>query len=111
MFGAFLGARRFRLFDWLNAATGWDLTPNDYMELAGDIHTLKQAFNVKHGIEPRDFKIGDRALGRPPQTEGANKGRSVEIEAMMTHYWEQFGWNPETGKPDPRVVEKMGHAA
>ena len=111
LFAAFIGARRFRLFDWLNAATGWDLTPNDYMDLAGDIHTLKQAFNVKHGIEPRDFKISDRALGRPPQTEGANKGRSVDIEAMMTHYWAQFGWDPQTGKPGRQIMEKLGHTA
>jgi aldehyde:ferredoxin oxidoreductase len=80
------------------------------MDLAGDIHTLRQAFNVKHGIEPRDFKISDRALGRPPQTEGANKGRTIDVEAMMTHYWAQFGWDPQTGKPDRQIMEKLDHA-
>ena len=99
MFGVFLGARRIRIFDWINAATGWTLTPEQYMEKAADIHTMKQSFNVKHGLEPKNIKLQDRVLGRPVQTRGANKGRSIEIEAMMSRYWEQFGWNAETGKP------------
>jgi aldehyde:ferredoxin oxidoreductase len=81
------------------------------MELAGDIQTLKQAFNVKHGIEPKDLKISDRALGRPVQNEGANKGRTIEIEEMMVHYWEEFGWDQATGKPRRETLERMGVSA
>ena len=29
LFGGFLGANRIRIFDWLNAATGWRLTPEE----------------------------------------------------------------------------------
>ena len=104
MFGAFIGAKRIRIFDWMNAAAGWTLTPEQYLDKAAGIHTLKQAFNVKHGIEPDKLKISERALGRPAQAEGANKGRSIEIEAMMRRYWEQFGWDADTGKPDPARI-------
>lgn len=104
MFGSFLGAKRFRVFEWLNAATGWNYTPEQYMEKAADIHTLKQSFNVKHGIEPNKIKISERALGRPVQTEGANKGRSIKIEEMMSRYWKQFGWDSVTGKPEVKQV-------
>jgi aldehyde:ferredoxin oxidoreductase len=107
LFGVFLGAKRIRIFDWINAATGWNLTPNQYLDKAADIQTLKQAFNVKHGLEPKKMKISERALGRPAQTEGANKGRSIEIEAMMSRYWEQFGWNGDTGIPSVEQVEKI----
>ena len=99
MFGAFLGAKRIRIFDWLNAATGWDYTPNEYMDTGKKIQTLKQAFNIKHGIEPKDFKIGNRVLGNPAQTKGANKNITIDIEKMMADYWEKFGWDPLTGKP------------
>jgi len=105
MFGAFIGAKRIRIFDWMNAATGWHLTPEEYMEKAAGIHTLKQSFNVKHGLEPKQIKINERALGRPVQTEGANKGRSVEIEVMMKRYWEQFGWDGNTGRPLDEQME------
>lgn len=107
LFASFLGAKRFPLFQWINAATGWQLTPNEYMDLAGEIHTVKQAFNVKQGIEPKSCKISDRALGRPVQAKGANKGRSIDIEAMMTHYWEQFGWDSQTGKPSQETMKRL----
>jgi aldehyde:ferredoxin oxidoreductase len=99
MFGAFIGAGRLPLFGWLNAATGWDRTPGQYMDIGGRIQTLRQAFNVKHGIEPSKVAISRRALGIPPQKEGANKGRSVDLDPVVSDYWEEFGWDPGTGVP------------
>jgi len=86
MFGLFVGAKRVPTFDWLNAATGWQLTPEEYMTIGERIQTLKQAFNVKHGIEPRDNFLSNRALGKIPQKEGANKGRSVDLEKLAPDY-------------------------
>jgi aldehyde:ferredoxin oxidoreductase len=108
MFGAFLGANRLPLFDWLNAATGWKKTPDQYMEIGERIQTLRQLFNVKHGIEPQNYKMSDRALGRPPLKEGANKGRSIDIEKMMGDYWEYFGWDTKTGKPTDECLKRLG---
>jgi aldehyde:ferredoxin oxidoreductase len=108
LFGVFLGIKRIPTFDWINAATGWDLSPNDYMDIGERIQTIKQAFNVKHGIEPRDFKLSDRALGVPPLTEGANKGRSVAIDKLRRDYWQHFGWDQETGKPTEAALKRLG---
>jgi aldehyde:ferredoxin oxidoreductase len=99
MFGAFVGTHRLPLFEWLNAATGWSKTANEYMEMGAHIQTLRQSFNVRHGIEPKQVKASERSLGRPVQTRGANRGRAVELEPMMRDYWEELGWDPETGKP------------
>jgi aldehyde:ferredoxin oxidoreductase len=107
MFGVFLGARRIRIFDWINAATGWEWTPEQYMEKAADIHTLKQAFNIRHGIDPRQSKLSGRALGRPLQHEGANKGRAIDIEALMKGYWEDFGWDGDTGRPPEERIQTI----
>jgi aldehyde:ferredoxin oxidoreductase len=107
LFGAFLGAKRIRIFDWLNAATGWHLSPDQYMEIGANIQTLKQAFNVHHGIEPRANRISDRALGRPPQTRGANKGCSIDIDILMKEYWELSGWDRETGVPSQKEIDKL----
>jgi aldehyde:ferredoxin oxidoreductase len=107
LFGLFLGAKRIPTFDWLNAATGWEKTPEAYMEIGERIQTLKQAFNVKHGIEPKANFISSRALGKEPQKEGANKGRSVDIEKLAPDYWEQFGWDTQTGKPTEETMKKL----
>ncbi len=104
LFGAFLGAHRFPVFAWLNAATGWAYSPEDYMAMGTRVQHLRQGFNLRHGIDPRRFKMSDRALGRPPMRHGANEGRTIPIEEMMREYWQAFGWNPDTGAPDARAV-------
>lgn len=111
LFGGFLGTKRIRIFDWLNAATGWHLTPEQYMEIGTNIQTLKQAFNVRQGLLPKDNRISDRLLGLPAQTRGANKGRSVDIEPLMKDYWSLFGWDPETGIPSQETIDKIASIA
>lgn len=108
MFGCFLGVKRTPTFDWLNAVTGWNKTPNEYMEMGERIQTLKQAFNIRQGIDPWKNKLSSRGLGTPPQAEGANKNRSVPIDKMMADYWEMFGWDPTTGKPTEKAMSKLG---
>lgn len=108
MFGTFIGIKRTPTFDWLNAATGWNKTPEEYMEIGERIQTLRQAFNIKHAIDPKANKLSDRALGRPPQAQGANKGRTVDIEKMMSDYWAEFGWDTGTGKPADETLTRLG---
>jgi aldehyde:ferredoxin oxidoreductase len=107
LFGAFLGAQHLPVFEWLNAATGWQNTPDAYMQIGERIQTLKQLFNIKHGIKPHKVTMSDRALGRPPLTAGANKGRTIQIEKMMRDYWEELGWNTKTGKPTAETVKRL----
>lgn len=108
LFGAFLGLHRLPLFEWLNAATGWEKTPEDYMEIGERIQTLKQAFNVKHGVDPKKYMPNERTIGLPPQKKGANKGRSVDIDKMIKDYWNQFGWDVQTGKPTAGKLDDLG---
>jgi aldehyde:ferredoxin oxidoreductase len=98
LFGLQMGVTRLPLFDWLNAATGWDKTPRDYWEIGARIQTLKQAFNVKQGIDPKAMKVNDRMLGKTPQ-EGANKGHTMDLDKMVSDYWSLFDWDPQTGRP------------
>ena len=108
MFGSFLGSKRIPVFDWINAAAGWKKTPEEYMRIGERIQTLKQAFNVKQGIDPASLRISARALGLPPMTRGANKGYSVDIGALTKGYWKHFGWDPDTGKPKPETLRELG---
>ena len=67
------------------------------------IQTIKQAFNVKHGIEPESFRIKDRCAGIPPLSEGANKGRTVDIDSLMKGYWKEYGWD-DKGRPSEGLL-------
>ena len=107
IFGTYLGAKRIPTFDWINAATGWNRTPEEYMEIGERIQTLKQSFNIKQGIEPKDNRLSERASGIPPLEEGANEGRTVDIDRMMSDYWKQFGWDEKTGKPTAEAMSRL----
>jgi aldehyde:ferredoxin oxidoreductase len=108
MFGAFMGASRIPLFDWLNAATGWGWAPEDYMAAGSRIETLRQAFNVREGIDPWKNVANARALGRPPQDHGPNKGRTIDVEPFMKDFWQEMGWERETGRPTAEAMAAAG---
>jgi ferredoxin len=108
MFGAFLGASRLNFFEWLNAATGRGKTPEKYMKIGKRIQTLKQVFNIDHGIDPWALKVGERAIGNPPLAEGPNEGRKVPLDQMMKDYWAEMGWDPQTGKPTLATLKELG---
>lgn len=108
LFAMIMGVQHWNLFGWLNAATGWNKTPDEYMEIGRRMQTLRQMFNVKHGIEPLTFKMHTLMAGDPPLKEGPLKGRSVPIEAMMMQHWKHFGWDEKTGVPLPETLGKMG---
>jgi len=104
LFGLFLGVHRVPLFEWLNAATGWEKTAADYMEAGTRIQTVKQLFNIRQGIDPRSVTAPDRTLGRPPQERGANRNREIDEKTLKREYWKAFGWNPETGIPEKKPL-------
>ncbi len=108
LFGVMIGAGRTPTFEWLNAATGWRKTPAEYIEIGARIQTVKQLFNIKHGIDPRAVKMNERVLGKPAQAEGANKGRSMDLENAKGDYWRQFGWDAETGRPTAASLAGYG---
>lgn len=107
LFGAFLGVSRLPIFEWLNAAAGWTYTPHDYMHTGARIQALKQMFNYRHGAPLRhDFPA--RAAGQPPQRAGANRGRTLDLDGMVRAYWTASGWDPHTGLPTLKTLEKLG---
>ena len=106
-FGAYIGVDRFPIFEWINAATGWQQSPEEYMAIGARIQTLKQAFNIRHGIDPKMSRPNPRALGEPPLTDGANRGRRVDLGRMMSDYWQHFKWNRETGQPSDAMLEEI----
>jgi aldehyde:ferredoxin oxidoreductase len=102
-----MGAHRLPLFDWLNAATGWEHSPEAYLITGHRIQAVKQLFNIKQGVMPRDIHISRRVLGNPPQQEGANKGVTIPLEKLRRYYWSELGFNPETGVPTAECLARL----
>ena len=108
MFGAMLGVDNIPVFEWLNAATGWHMTPKEYMTAGRRIQTVRQLFNVREGIDLHSLAISPRAAGHPPLQRGANRGRSIPLTALMHDYWELIGWDPDTGIPTAQTLQELG---
>lgn len=109
LFGALIGVQRLPIFEWLNAATGLQKTPDEYMQMGQEILDLRQAFNLRHGA-PARHPVNPRALGQPPQTEGANAGRSVPLDELVRLYWQEMGWD-EQGCPQNGTLAHIGSEA
>lgn len=101
------GMNHFKLFDYLNAATGWNKTPNEYMTIGLRMQTLRQCFNIREGINPRDFKMNERISGNPPLTEGPLKGKTFDMDEMMSLHYQFMGWDKKTGIPTKIAIEDL----
>jgi aldehyde:ferredoxin oxidoreductase len=102
------GSQHYRIFDFLNAATGWEKTPDEYMEIGKRVQTMRQMFNIIQGVDPRSFIMHGRARGTPPLETGHNKGVSLDLDPMIRQYWQAWGWDGQTGKPTPETLSRLG---
>lgn len=107
-FGMLIGVDRVPVFEWSNAATGWDFSPADYLRTGQRIQTLRQLFNVRQGVDPLTTKVSPRLTGNPPLAHGAAKGASFDLTAFMQAYWKEIGWEAETGIPTEATLRELG---
>ena len=105
MFGALTSL--LPVVDYLNAATGWDLSPDAYL-LAGErILSLRKAFNVREGIRPDGAPLNHRASGVEPLSGGPTKGVTLDMDALIREYQGTVGWDAVTGGPTMETLKRL----
>jgi aldehyde:ferredoxin oxidoreductase len=100
---------------WLamvNALTGWTMTDRDLLACGERIQDLRNAFNVREGIRPKDFAPPKRMVGEGDGRleAGPLRGIVVPIERLRGDYYAAMGWNFDTGKLARSRAEKLGIA-
>ncbi|MDP3176659.1 MAG: aldehyde ferredoxin oxidoreductase C-terminal domain-containing protein [Spirochaetaceae bacterium] len=103
-----MGTRHFKIFEYLNLATGWKKTADEYMDIGARIQTLRQHFNAIQGADPRAFLMHDRAAGKPALNDGHNKGVTLRVDEMIPLYWKSWGWDEATGLPTEETLRALG---
>lgn len=93
---------------FIEAATGWTFKGQDQLNAGIRIMCMKQAFNLREGLEPADFVIPPRSVGEPPQTAGPLAGITIDHKTLAKNFFNTIGWDVETGKPHQGVLEKLG---
>ncbi|MBA7475472.1 putative oxidoreductase YdhV [subsurface metagenome] len=94
--------------EFMSAVTGWDVTIGELLKTGERISNLRQAFNIREGLNPLQFKVPDRVLGRPPQKEGPVAGVTVDEDTMVKEYLAAMDWDTKTAKPSKKKLQELG---
>jgi aldehyde:ferredoxin oxidoreductase len=92
---------------YLSAITGWEISVQELVKTGERIMNLRQAFNLREGINQLDYKIPGRMLGRPPLPGGKTQGISLDWEHMVSEYYEEMDWDIKTSKPSVKKLEEL----
>jgi aldehyde:ferredoxin oxidoreductase len=96
--------------EFMRAITGWDVTAEELLETGERIANLRQAFNIREGLNPLEFKMPGRVSGRPPLKEGPAAGVTVDEDTMIREYLTAMDWDLKTAKPSKRKLLELGLA-
>ena len=108
LFGAQMGGN-LPIVEYLNATGGWNHSPHYYLKIGERIQNLRQAFNIKHGVQPlNDFALPRRVIGDPPLDSGPMKGVTLPYRRLCDDFLEGMGWDKESGKPTRKKLEELG---
>lgn len=93
--------------DFINAVTGWDTSIDELLTTGERIANIRQAFNIREGLNPLEFKIPDRVVGKPPKKLGPTAGITVDENTLYTDYLKAMDWDLETAKPSKKKLTEL----
>jgi len=96
--------------DFMRAVTGWDVTDEELLKTGERIANLRQAFNIREGLNPLKFKVPNRVLGEPPLKEGPVAGITLDQDTMIKEYLTAMDWDLETARPSKKKLLELGLA-
>ncbi|MFN2151805.1 MAG: aldehyde ferredoxin oxidoreductase C-terminal domain-containing protein, partial [Anaerolineales bacterium] len=92
----------------VNAATDWDLTLEELLEIGERATNLARVFNAREGFTRLDDVLPERLYA--PLGNGALEGEVFPrdaFESALTVLYGLKGWNPETGMPTRERLESL----
>ena len=96
--------------DMVNALTGWDVDQKELLLCGERIQNLRNAFNVREGVVPADFKPHARMMGQGDGLldSGPLAGVQAPLEQLKRDYYQAMSWDPETGRLSRTRAEQLG---
>ncbi|HUK49438.1 MAG TPA: aldehyde ferredoxin oxidoreductase C-terminal domain-containing protein, partial [Terriglobales bacterium] len=103
------GIEHTTLLGILNAATGWNMTIEDYMMAGERAINLTRAFNAREGLTRKDDTLPKRMMEPLPDGAFAGKPFGQDIlDTMLDNYYELRGWDKKTGLPTRERLQAIG---
>jgi len=94
--------------EFMRAVTGWDITTDELLVTGERIANIRQAFNIREGINPMRYEIPGRVFGKPPKDVGPLAGITIDEDTMVREYLTEMDWDLETAKPSKKKLRELG---
>jgi aldehyde:ferredoxin oxidoreductase len=97
-----------KIAGFLTAATGQTYTEEELLKTGERILDLRQAFNLREGVNQLKWPVHPRITGRPPLKDGPLAGVTVNYDGM--DYWNMgaLDWEFTTSKPSKKKLLSLG---
>jgi aldehyde:ferredoxin oxidoreductase len=98
------------MIEMLRAATGWDITLDEFMKVGERRLNMMRAFNAREGIDRRADML-PKKLSKPLQGTGPTAGISFdpkENEHWRELYYQMAGWDVRSGNPTQAKLDSLG---
>ena len=98
------------MVDAINAITGWGFDIQEAMNVGRRIVNQLRVFNFRHGLNI-DTEAPSIRYGSSP-VDGPAQGKYImpHWESLRRNYYQQMGWDGNTGKPLRETLEGLGLA-
>uniref|UniRef100_C6DYB1 Aldehyde ferredoxin oxidoreductase n=1 Tax=Geobacter sp. (strain M21) TaxID=443144 RepID=C6DYB1_GEOSM len=94
----------------LSAITGRKFDKAEFEKVGERIFNLEKLFNYREGFRREDDRLPDRFF-EDAFTVGPKKGAVLDrekFESMLTKYYQDRGWDPETTRPGKKKLKELG---
>ena len=93
--------------EYLSAITGFDIDVFEFEKTGERIMNLRQAFNIREGINQLEYKIPQRIVGNPPLNDGVTKGIVIPFDDMVKEFYEEMDWDKNSSRPSDTKLKEL----
>ena len=96
--------------EFISSIVGLECGVPEALEIGERISNMRQAFNVREGVNLVRTYFPQRALGIPPLKGGPTEGFTVDSELILSEYLDAMNWSHEDGRPSKAKLDELGMA-
>lgn len=94
--------------EFFKAVLGKEYSLAEIEKAGARIAAVRQAFNIREGLEVTAFELPGRSYGNPPLDDGPLKDVVIDVKTLTVEYYKAQQWEVETGKPTRKRLKELG---
>ncbi len=98
------------LTEALKTVTGHEYTLDELVTIGERVATMRHMFNLREGLNPLEFEVNSRSIGKPPVKDGPVGGVVIDEDGLIQDYLRAMDWDPVTTRPSDKKLEALGLA-